>query len=331
MSFTNVCFESWEEHPPHFDPDKCQYLIYQLEKCPTTGRLHWQSYAEFKRDHRLGTVQKSLRIGLTHVEPRREDQHYAIEYCKKAATRMQPHVEFGVKKPGDEIKKNKTDQRRILADAYAKAHTIDDYDEAMLHLRTTIPIDYHRSFHGISGALAYKRKFKQTIDDCEYGWDLPRQITDWLKNEFTKKKRARCLILIGKTKLGKTSWARSLGPHVFWNGMTAMSLWDNKAKYIVYDDVQWKYIPNKKQLLTQMGDTIVTDKYMHKVPIHNNKPAIVCLNLKHFEEQYPVDEPEYWDENATIVYLDKPLFDKTQRNIKHKPEIVSEVVHVEID
>lgn len=255
-----------------------------------------------------------LRIGKTQVKPRHGTQQQAIEYCKKERTRMQPYVEHGVKKSGDEVKEAKTNQRKILADAYNKAHTIEDYDEAMLYLRTTIPIDYHRAYHGISGALSYKRKFKAHIDECEFGWQLPQAITDWLKNEFTKKKRARCLILVGPSQLGKTSWARSLGPHVFWNGMTAMELWDDKAKYIVYDDIEWKYIPNKKSMLTAMGDTNVTDKYMKKKPIYNNKPAIVCTNdVPEHETKALAD---YWALNSTVVIVDRPLFDKTQRNVQ---------------
>jgi len=295
-----------------------RYLTYQRERCPDTGRLHWQSYCEFKRDQRLTTIQKLLAIGKSHCEKRGGQPSEAAKYCQKEDSRIEPFVEFGVRSAD---KEKKTDKDSI----YRRAHAEPDYETAMAIIRTALPEDYTRSFINIRAALQYKVEKVLYHRELEFGWTLPNSITKWLAEEFTKVERARCLVLIGPTRLGKTAWARSLGRHIHWRIDTAMEYWDDEARYIVIDDIEWKYIPRKKGLLTQMGDFTITDKYMKKRIVNNNKPAIVLLNEKHFNEQYADDDPDYWDHNTTIVRLTETLIDKTQKAIN--PVVIDDREH----
>jgi len=306
MSFTNVCFTAFQDAEPNWNPDLMAYLVYQRERCPDSGRLHWQGYCEFHRDRKIGGIQTALGIGRSHIEGRRGSQDEAIEYCKKPDSRVEPPVEKGQRK-ADRSRSGKT--KGVDKDAvYAEAIAEPDFDRAMEIIRLAMPTEYCRGFCNIRASLQYKIKKAKYHRELEFGWNLPDAITNWLGTESQKVERARCLVLVGPTRLGKTAWARSLGHHLFWRGQVNLGEWDQTAKFIVVDDIPWKFIPQKKSLLTQMGDITVTDKYVKKLNVCNDKPAIVLLNeFDGFEE-----EDSYWQANTTVVRLDRELFDRSQ-------------------
>lgn len=310
MSFTNVCFTAYQDAEPLWNPDLMAYLVYQRERGSKCGRLHWQGYCEFHRDLRLGPVQRALGIGKSHIEKRRGTQSEAIEYCSKERTRVEPTVEKGQRK-ADRAGNGKA--KAVDKDAiYAEAIAEPDFDKAIQIIRTAMPSEYCRGFCNIRASLQYKIKRPVYNRQLEYGWKLPNGITRWLGEESHKMERARCLVVVGPTRLGKTAWARSLGHHLFWRGQVNLGEWDQTAKYIVIDDIPWKFIPQKKSLLTQMGDITVTDKYVKKLNVCNDKPAIVLLNeFDGFEE-----ETSYWEANTTVVRLDTELFDRSQQALQ---------------
>ena len=91
---------------------------------------------------------------------------------------------------------------------------------------------------------------------------------------------------------------------MFWRGNVSISDWDDKAKYIIIDDIDWQYIPFKKQLLTCMGTITVTDKYVKKKTLFNDKHAITLAN----EMVYFKEESNYWEQRAQTVVLKERLF-----------------------
>lgn len=183
--------------------------------------------------------------------------------------------------------------------------------EAMDILFRESPRDYF--IYGSQVDTNLSRKFGHSVPQYtphasfNQPYVLPQLIKDWLKDYFrpTGLPRRKCLILVGKTQLGKTAWARSLGHHIFWRTQYNLDKWDNSAKYIVFDDIHWKeLLKYNKQLLLAMGECTVTDRYRHKTDIVNYKPAIWCCNQKPFFG----DDEEYWLENSVIVEIDEPLF-----------------------
>src|SRR5437879_6215520 len=61
---------------------------------------------------------------------------------------------------------------------------------------------------------------------------------NWLKSIF----------LWGPSQTRKTMWAQSHRDHIYWSNMIDLSLWNDGAKYIVLDDINWDYLPAKKFL-----------------------------------------------------------------------------------
>jgi len=309
MSFTNVCFTAFQEPEPLYDPNFVAYITYQRERCPESGRLHWQGYCECHRGQRISTIQSFLGIPGAHIERRRGDQTAAIEYCQKAESRVTAPVEKGSRKTaGAGTGKAKGVDKDSV---FRKAHAEPDFDKAMEIIRSAMPFEYSRGYCNIRASLQYKVKKAKYDRKLEFGWSLPDAITSWLGTESKKMERARCLVVVGPTRLGKTAWARSLGHHLFWRGQVNLGEWDQTAKFIIIDDIPWKFIPQKKSLLTQMGDITVTDKYIKKLNVCNDKPAIVLLNeFDGFEE-----EESYWNANTVVVRLERELFDRSQKAI----------------
>jgi hypothetical protein len=65
-----------------------QYFVFQREKAPETGTIHYQGYIEFKNARELDTVRKFFSGSLqAHVEVRNGSQKQAISYCTKKSSR----------------------------------------------------------------------------------------------------------------------------------------------------------------------------------------------------------------------------------------------------
>ncbi|CAF4992554.1 unnamed protein product, partial [Rotaria sp. Silwood1] len=121
-----------------------------------------------------------------------------------------------------------------------------------------------------------------SFPDCTPG--LRAVVNRWIRHHLKRKSRAKCLILIGPTGTGKTSFAKSLsGRYNYFKGRWRLDGWNDYANYSIFDDIDWdkfedKGFPDKKDLFTQNGLTNATDKYKKSVEINIRQPAIVLLN-----------------------------------------------------
>lgn len=95
--------------------------------------------------------------------------------------------------------------------------------------------------------------------------------------------RSRSLVLYGASRLGKTLWARSLGPHVYVMGMLsgAVLLRDApEAKYAVFDDMRGGIgmFPSFKEWLGAQSVVTVKKLYRDPVQLKWGKPCIWLAN-----------------------------------------------------
>lgn len=79
--FTFFDYESFEL-PEWEKRHLVTYLVYQREKCPTTGRMHLQGYVEMKDKERFSAMKKWLPKHV-HWEKRKKSAEEAANYCKK--------------------------------------------------------------------------------------------------------------------------------------------------------------------------------------------------------------------------------------------------------
>ncbi|CAF1576932.1 unnamed protein product [Adineta steineri] len=230
----------------------------------------------------------------------------------------------------------KTEQRQqqnkeIARQAFTLAET--NVYQAMDYIRQMMPDKflgqsswYLSTFNFINGRK--QQRLRETSKtDKEYIWpnsfpqctlQLKEIVNHWIRHHFACVNRAQCLILIGPTGTGKTSFALSLPGYVnYFKGRWNLDSWHDYARYSVYDDIPWDDFsklnyPNKKGLLTQNGRMNATDKYRRTVEIKVRQPAIVLLNPEDAGSltREPVTREEkqiaeYWKERA-IVYIMGP-------------------------
>ncbi|CAF1124533.1 unnamed protein product [Rotaria sordida] len=224
------------------------------------------------------------------------------------------------------------DERRKQKDLIAdKALTIAEKNvsKAMKYVRKKLPNEFMQRSENCLKSFNYVHKEaqekQQNIQIKEYIWDLSfpnctkqlyDTVTDWITNHFRNPHRPKCLILIGPTGVGKTSFALSLpGKVCYFKGRWSLSNWCSNARYLVFDDIPWDdyeklNFPNKKDLLTANGRVSVTDKYQPSVTIDVTMPSIVLLNPG--DEGSLTSEPvtrkqqhdaEYWARRAVVYQM----------------------------
>jgi len=91
--------------------------------------------------------------------------------------------------------------------------------------------------------------------------------------------------------------------------MVNLDTWNPSAKFLIFDDIDWKYLPGPKNYLTQSGDCTVTDKYRKKVDICVDKPAIlICNEMPVTEKGQRLSEDDYWKKNMKFVQINSRLY-----------------------
>lgn len=81
---------SWEELKSKFPHD---FIIGQIEKCPTSGRNHWQGYVRLAKQFRINGLKKLL--PGAHFENAKGTEAQNITYCSKEDTRVSGPYESG--------------------------------------------------------------------------------------------------------------------------------------------------------------------------------------------------------------------------------------------
>lgn len=78
-----------------WDEKKVRYAIWQEEKAPTTGTIHYQGFMQLRRGQRFSYVKKIL--PTAHWEPRHKHStnEAAIVYCEKNETKIAGPWTFG--------------------------------------------------------------------------------------------------------------------------------------------------------------------------------------------------------------------------------------------
>lgn len=133
-----------------FSCDDFRYLIYQVEKAPTTGTRHIQAYLELNAVYRFKRLLSILPRGA-HVESARGTCKQNILYCSKTDTRIDGPYEYGtpsVRSQG---------QRSDLLAMVTSLDSASSLEEAVLSNESnqTCYVKYHR---GLEKLAALKKK-----------------------------------------------------------------------------------------------------------------------------------------------------------------------------
>lgn len=166
MRSRNWCFTKYGdlENPAELsiDDDRVRYCVWQLEKCPSTGRNHLQGYIEFRNPVRMGGVKRIFGDDTLHLEARRGSRKQAVEYCTKEDSRVQ-----GPWTIGTEPKQGERRDLHGVAELISSGCTMDE-------VRTLHPVDYIRYRRGIEALHARElversREFRMLEVHVYYG------------------------------------------------------------------------------------------------------------------------------------------------------------------
>ncbi|AFD63066.1 replication associated protein [Chickpea yellows virus] len=137
------------------------------------------------------------------------------------------------------------------------------------------------------------------------------KITDWLNRDLylepeQLRHRRRSLYICGPTRTGKTSWARSLGLHNYFNGGVDFTTYNPLATYNIIDDIPFKFCPNWKQLIGSQLDFTVNPKYGKKRRIKGGIPCIILVNNDDdwMNDMSPAQN-DYFQANCCIHYMEE--------------------------
>lgn len=300
MAVRNWCWTLNNYTPEEYDflvsKDLVDELNYHIvaKEVGEKGTPHLQGYTVFKKTIRLSAVKKLFQTNRVALFARKGTHEQASDYCKKT----EEYKEFGLV---SEHAKKKT------ASAWSLLHEATSYDDACSLLEQGSPRDWYIQGENIRSNL--KRKFVAAFPAYVppfLSFKVPQPLQAWV--DSWQPSRTKCLFLIGASRLGKTTWSRSLiQPHTYWKMQIDITTFNPDSKLIIFDDIDWKLLSySAKGWLTQAGEFTATDKYHKKQIVNANFPAIYICN------EWPVwsstSEQQYWALNGEFIEISDPLY-----------------------
>lgn len=192
------------EDRPQWDEKFMDWLVFQLEKAPSTGKLHWQGYVELKKATRMAKVKDLLQLPGCHLETRKGTAWQATEYCRKQESAVEEeYFCFGTEPKQEKKGQGHRSDLESLAKACQEGIPLAELDKKF------------------PGAML---KFDKHAERMRQRHIKPRT------------EKTMCICFWGKTGSGKSKKAFELAPNAHWQyGVW----WDGYAGHedVILDDI----------------------------------------------------------------------------------------------
>jgi len=219
-------FQAWLDHWKPYST----YHVFQEEKCPDTGRTHYQGYIEFTKKLRHGAIKKldkDMHFGARYPK---STSAQAAAYCKKDDSRMDGPWEYGdISRPGTRTDVSRQNQ------VYAAALEATSVEDAMALIRAGAPRDL--CLHGeairrnLNVAFTPKFQHKYTIDQ----YTIPPK-------EFIPNKS---LHFYGDAVMGKTNFALAhFANPLLVRHMDTLKKINPDIDGLVFDEMTYYHLPH---------------------------------------------------------------------------------------
>ncbi|QCX35065.1 replication-associated protein [Blackfly genomovirus 5] len=284
--------------------------IVAKELYPTSDGFHFHVFVMFERRFRSRKTDV-FDVGGFHpnIEPSRKNAVGGFDY----ATKDGDIVAGGLERPSGESGRRSADR---TADAWGQITAAGSLEEFWSLLEELDPKSMVCSFNAVSKFCDWKFRAQPVpyrgpdgvFDVAEYP-----DIGVW-RDTFLPRGgggRRKSLILFGPTRMGKTTWARSLGSHMYFGGLfSAREALDHpEAEYAVIDDIAGgiKFFPRYKDWLGCQAEFQLKELYREPRLFKWGRPAIWCSNE---DPRCGLGEPEVdWLEgNCIFVRVSTPIF-----------------------
>lgn len=120
------------------------------------------------------------------------------------------------------------------------------------------------------------------------------------------------MVIYGPSLVGKTTWARSLGNHVYFMGVMSgeVALRDMPdAEYAIFDDMRGgiDFFPSWKEWLG--GQAVVSVKKLYRDPVQMEwgKPSIWLSNIDPRVQLKSTDDVAWLEANAEFVFIGESI------------------------
>lgn len=163
MTSRNYCFTVWDpEWDIHeVDGTKIRYAVCQRERCPTSGKLHFQGYCELFKPMRLTGLKKALGVNSWRGFDRAGTRDQARDYCMKEDTRVEGPWEYGDWIGGQGYRTDVEKAIDMIKEGRPRKEIFEE-----------IPEIYLRLHGGIDKAIALQQKPRvreNLVVDCFWG------------------------------------------------------------------------------------------------------------------------------------------------------------------
>lgn len=120
------------------------------------------------------------------------------------------------------------------------------------------------------------------------------------------------MFLGGDTRIGKTSWARGLGPHSYFHGTFNIDEFVEGAVVHIWDEFLWKFLPQKRSWFSAQLTVGMNIKYgKPRTLTLGGAPSIFLFNKDNDPwMSMEKDEADFINANAIYIWLTEPLFVK---------------------
>ncbi|ACG69444.1 AC1 [Jatropha leaf curl virus] len=180
--------------------------------------------------------------------------------------------------------------------------------EAALAISVKMPRDYIFQYHNLKSNLEREIFTPLRVDYvspyplCSFD-RVPEELEIWASENIVSPAarpfRPISIVLEGDSRIGKTMWARSLGPHNYLCGHLDLSprVYSNDVWYNVIDDVDPHYLKHFKEFMGAQRDWQSNTKYGKPVQVKGGIPTIfLCNPGPHSSYKEYLDE----DRNAAL-------------------------------
>lgn len=161
MAYRRWCFTSYDvENPPTGEIPGLTYLIYQLEKCPDTGRHHYQGYIHLSKTIRISGLHKIAGLGSAHFEPAHGSPEDNRKYCSKSESQLAGPWEIGTCPKGQGARSDLNAVKSMIDDGATDKDLADAHFEAFLkygnafnryRMLSITPRDFRTDLHLVLG------------------------------------------------------------------------------------------------------------------------------------------------------------------------------------
>ncbi|QCX29517.1 Replication-associated protein [Plant associated genomovirus 22] len=144
------------------------------------------------------------------------------------------------------------------------------------------------------------------FDIANYG-----DLSEWWDRNFIESVAGRkSLVLYGPTRTGKTTWARSLGDHLYFGGLfSAAELANGGARYAIFDDIAGgiKFFPRWKDWLGCQAQFQVKQMYKDPYLFTWGRPSIWVSNTDPRQE-LSSEDIDWMEGNCVFVNVTTTIF-----------------------